>query len=809
MKKGIRNMFTLALALCMMAAALSTAFASEDAKVVRTIDGDDAEATVTVTVTPDDFTPVHADEQVPEQYTALQAGDYVIYAYNMQADNGIKTVYRAYAEYNRITGWFPVTITLEEDGSEVPKLCITLEEDDTVLVETDLANNPTAPEITTASDNTKLATVYTEDGEEIKLPLVQAATQRRSINTSGMIAGSAPRTTPAATPTPDATPAPTHRPAATNTPASTDVITTNTVEVTRVVRYGTEYVIDPDVYTDAPERVAREGVDGEKIVTYTVTYVNGVETRRVKTSERVSIAPINRIVVKGGRTHDSTTRRITETETIPYETIFRDNANRFVDEGPVTVQAGSVGRREIVYSVTYVDGVETARTEVSNRITVRPVNEIIERGTKTHSSDTQVIYEQEMIPFTTEYVNDNAMYVDDPVRVTQTGTNGVRQITYTVIYRDGMETSRTKTGEEIIRQPVNEIVHKGTKQHVTSTETVYTQESIPFKTVYEDDNTIYTDAPQRVTQEGVDGVRRIAYTVTYRDGVEVSRTRSGEEIVRAATDRIIRRGTRQHTVTYREETVVNVIPFETRTDEHPEWWEGDTQVIKEGVNGEETIVYRYTIRDGVETGEREIVSQTVTRQPVTKVVGVGTRTGTYWTYTYEVVGTSSKGPRGSELVSRARSHAMAMAKAEKVYHAGSGFVESVGSFSNPGSAFSGLVAHVPGINTAGSYGYACVCRIATTPDGIENRNYYAAIFAYGEQEDESLIQDLGGDDDEDATPAGPANNEDNEQNNGTENTNDAGTTNNQQENTPAVTDEPNNNESTAQTEPPQDVNPDN
>lgn len=621
----------LVLALCLPAAALPAALAEE----------------IRVTVAPADFGPMTPDSEPPAPRIALRVGPYVLFAFNAEEEGTVVTHYRAYAVYNQITGFFPVTLTRTEEG-----FLITLAEDDPVLPETDPAGGAFSPEITEAADGSARAAVYTAEGEALLLPTEKTA---RSISSSGVPAGSGRK------PGPAQTAAPAEAPAA-------GIVTEKTVEVTRPIPFSTEIVLDPDMEADAPERVTREGADGEMIVTYTVTFVDGVETGRVRTAERVSVAPVSRIVVRGCRTHTSET----VTEVIPYTTVYRDNADRYEDEAPVTVRRGADGRRETVYSVTYTDGKETARTAVSSRITLQPVDEIIERGTKTHTSETRVVCEEETIPFRTEYVDDAEKFTDDP---------------------------------------------------------------------------------ERVTQKGVDGLRRITWTVTLRDGIEVDRVRTGEEVIRPARDRIIRRGTRQHTLTWREETVVNVIPFETEIDEHPEWRAGDECVVIEGRDGEETIVYRYLIRDGVETGECETVSRTVTRQPVTKVIGIGTCTESHYTYTYEVVSTNCKGPRGAELAGRATSHAMAMAKAGSVFHSGSGFVESVGSFTNAGSAFGGLVGHVPGINTAESYGYACVCAIATVKtSGVQNRMYFAAIFAYGEQEDESLIQHLGGDQDDAGTP---------------------------------------------------------
>ena len=66
-----------------------------------------------------------------------------------------------------------------------------------------------------------------------------------------------------------------------------------------------------------------------------------------------------------------------------------------------------------------------------------------------------VPFEQETVPDTSRYVGDN--YVKIP------GVEGVTQVTYTVVYMDDQEVSRTKLSEEVVQQPVTQINAVGAK----------------------------------------------------------------------------------------------------------------------------------------------------------------------------------------------------------------------------------------------------------------------------------------------------------------------------------------------------------
>lgn len=72
--------------------------------------------------------------------------------------------------------------------------------------------------------------------------------------------------------------------------------------------------------------------------------------------------------------------------------------------------------------------------------------------------------------------------------------------------------------------------------------TATSEESIDYETKYVDVDTIPRGST-RVQQAGSEGVRTVTYNVTYVNGVETAREKSGEYVSRQPTDRVIARGT--------------------------------------------------------------------------------------------------------------------------------------------------------------------------------------------------------------------------------------------------------------------------
>lgn len=83
------------------------------------------------------------------------------------------------------------------------------------------------------------------------------------------------------------------------------------------------------------------------------------------------------------------TKTITTTEAIPYTSSTTDDP--LLAEGATEVRvAGMDGLRTIVLEVTYMDGVKTNEKEISNTITVPPINEVIAKGTKAPEPQPQI-----------------------------------------------------------------------------------------------------------------------------------------------------------------------------------------------------------------------------------------------------------------------------------------------------------------------------------------------------------------------------------------------------------------------------------
>lgn len=76
---------------------------------------------------------------------------------------------------------------------------------------------------------------------------------------------------------------------------------------------------------------------------------------------------------------------VTETEAIPYETEKIETNDLYVGQTKVQ-QKGEKGTLKKTYSVTYVNGKESARKLVSKEVTKEPVNKIVLVGTKVKSN---------------------------------------------------------------------------------------------------------------------------------------------------------------------------------------------------------------------------------------------------------------------------------------------------------------------------------------------------------------------------------------------------------------------------------------
>lgn len=162
--------------------------------------------------------------------------------------------------------------------------------------------------------------------------------------------------------------------------AGEPVVTKEQESKTEVVPYERTRQENPDL-DKGEENVIQTGVDGVRTITEEVTYTDGVETDREVISDVVDPEPITEITEYGTKPI-ITTETITELLSVPYDKVIEEDPTKPITFSAITTE-GVEGVETVTYEVTYTDGVETDRVEVSRVITTEPVTEVTTVGTMT------------------------------------------------------------------------------------------------------------------------------------------------------------------------------------------------------------------------------------------------------------------------------------------------------------------------------------------------------------------------------------------------------------------------------------------
>ena len=197
-------------------------------------------------------------------------------------------------------------------------------------------------------------------------------------------------------------------------------------------------------------------------------------------------------------------------------------------------------------------------------------------------------------------------------------------------------------------QPTAKVEHKTTPAEdpkvpvENKPELKSTTEAVPFETITQNDTTL-PKGQTKVVQEGVNGEQIVFSEVTTVDGKKSSKVVK-TSITKQPINKVIAVGTKEEVaptpkVEYKttpEEGVLNAtvekpelvvsteaIDFETITQNDATLPKGETKVIQEGVNGERTIYTEVSTANGEKSSK--IVENTITKQPVNKIITVGTK----------------------------------------------------------------------------------------------------------------------------------------------------------------------------------------
>ncbi|MCY3035555.1 N-acetylmuramoyl-L-alanine amidase [Aerococcus sp. Group 2] len=166
-----------------------------------------------------------------------------------------------------------------------------------------------------------------------------------------------------------------------------DEITSVSLQKTFIIHPGVRYVAD-DQLALGQEKTVQEGKEGKRVVETTIQSQAGKEINR--SEKTIEYVPAEDKVVHVGTKALSTKKILTQKVSIPFQTKYTDN-NDYKAGSQKVLQKGENGEKTVTYEVTYQDGKEVSRQQIDEKVTKQPVDQIVQRGTKTPGPNQHVV----------------------------------------------------------------------------------------------------------------------------------------------------------------------------------------------------------------------------------------------------------------------------------------------------------------------------------------------------------------------------------------------------------------------------------
>ena len=352
-------------------------------------------------------------------------------------------------------------------------------------------------------------------------------------------------------------------------------------------------------------RVLYAGQAGVRTIQTQVTVVNGVETRKVLSSE-VTKQPISQIIGIGAKEEAP----VKATPVVEKET--PKPAPVVEKEVPKSTPAVKPETPKVEIKGTQETGKEG---QALTQPTLPEHTEKVEvKGTQEAGKEGQALT-QPILPEHTEKVEAKGTQ--------ETGKEG-QALTQpeTPEYTAPVSTKGSQEqGQEgkALEQPVNPEykVTTGTVEKSTESELDFTTEVVPDDTKYVDEEV--------VERQGSKGVQITKTTYETVEGVETDNVVSiTTEVKTPPVSKIVKKGTKPIEGT-KVETREEVIPFETKIEEDDTLKRGTTKVSQEGVEGKKQITETYKTIRGEKTNDAPKVEEKVILQPQDKIIKQGTK----------------------------------------------------------------------------------------------------------------------------------------------------------------------------------------
>ena len=268
---------------------------------------------------------------------------------------------------------------------------------------------------------------------------------------------------------------------------------------------------------------------GDNTVTKTDAFVMPEGKVTAKETNRVVKEPVDEII------HIGIGGQVTESkkEPIPFATEIIEDEGMMEGEEKVTVE-GMIGEKEILTTYKTNKGQKVGNPiSTSEHVTKHMRTKIIHRGVKGSVTEKENVE----LPFETKLVEDDTLPLGEQ-KVVQVGVKGNKEITRTWTTHRKLKVGDATTSEKVTREPVEEIIHVGTREGVMDTE----YEVIPYETKVVDDPTLEA-GKEVVVVEGVNGQKAINKFYSISKGKVVSEVDTKTHVLRHPTDKVIHRGT--------------------------------------------------------------------------------------------------------------------------------------------------------------------------------------------------------------------------------------------------------------------------
>ena len=336
-------------------------------------------------------------------------------------------------------------------------------------------------------------------------------------------------------------------------------------------------------------RVLYAGQPGVRTIQTQVTIVNGVETRKVLSSE-VTKQPISQIIGIGAK----------EQPVTPLTPVEQPKA-----ETP-KVEQPKVEEKVIPTPTTEVKPVVTTRPEIG---VLSPIHELPEYH---EAKGVQEVNEGEkqgealVQPVLPEYQEEKGTQEEDKKGQALTQTELPE-------YHEAKGAQEVKGDEKQGEALVQTLPEYRIAEETTEKAVEFNTEEVLDSTKYVGDDT--------VTREGVKGVQKTT-TVKNAENNEVLATTT--EVKTPPVSKIVTKGTKPVEGTV-DETEEVEIPFETKTQKDDTLKRGTEEVAQQGKNGKKQITKTYKTIRGEKTTEPPTVKETVIEQPQDKIIKQGTK----------------------------------------------------------------------------------------------------------------------------------------------------------------------------------------